>query len=340
MTAYPTSIYAPRAKENKAGVVYDPSKKTVGYVEDVTKLDNEVVSIETILGLNANQTSVSIAERIKGIRSLSDAIVDSIIIKGNKLGIGTNNPTERLHIVNGSLKISNAVIGAGLAPLVVQNTNAYADPYTQYAQVWLNSSGSPMAWVRNDEKIYAVKMLAGQLQVNAGTVSSPAIISNYNTGLFFPATDSIAFANAGVEIMRILKTGKVGIGTTIPSEALHVVGNIKTGGYTFIQSTSGLAQFTSSGGNTYFDYDGIANFRAVPSYNTNLSILSNGDVGFGTESATSKIDINSDKLRLRTAKTPATAGSAGNAGDQCWDSLYLYVCIATNTWRRVAHTSW
>jgi len=47
---YPNNIYSPRTKENKAGAVYDPTKKTISYVEDVTKLDDEVVAIETELG--------------------------------------------------------------------------------------------------------------------------------------------------------------------------------------------------------------------------------------------------------------------------------------------------
>jgi len=50
MATYPGGVYSPRTKENKAGVVYDPDKKTIGYVEDVTKLDDEVVAVETELG--------------------------------------------------------------------------------------------------------------------------------------------------------------------------------------------------------------------------------------------------------------------------------------------------
>lgn len=55
---------------------------------------------------------------------------------------------------------------------------------------------------------------------------------------------------------------------------------------------------------------------------------------------TGGIDIVADVLRLRTAKTPATSGAAGNAGDIAWDANYFYVCTATNTWRRVAHATW
>ncbi len=50
MAIFPGGVYSPREKGNKPGVVYDATKKTIGFVEDVTKLDDEVVAIETELG--------------------------------------------------------------------------------------------------------------------------------------------------------------------------------------------------------------------------------------------------------------------------------------------------
>ncbi len=63
-------------------------------------------------------------------------------------------------------------------------------------------------------------------------------------------------------------------------------------------------------------------------------------VGSGATTPTATLDAAGDTMRLRTARTPASATAAGNAGDQCWDANYFYICVATNTWRRVAHNSW
>lgn len=63
-------------------------------------------------------------------------------------------------------------------------------------------------------------------------------------------------------------------------------------------------------------------------------------VGIATSSPTAKLDVNSNVIRLRTAKTPASASASGNAGDICWDANYIYVCVATNTWKRAALSSW
>jgi hypothetical protein len=56
-----------------------------------------------------------------------------------------------------------------------------------------------------------------------GTAATPAIRgTDTNTGIFFPAADTIAFAEGGAEAMRIDSDGDVGIGTTSPATKLHV----------------------------------------------------------------------------------------------------------------------
>jgi hypothetical protein len=70
----------------------------------------------------------------------------------------------------------------------------------------------------------------------------------------------------------------------------------------------------------------------------NLTVT--GNVGIGTTSPTALLDVNSDTVRIRTARTPASAAAAGNAGDICWDADYIYVCTATNTWKRTAISTW
>lgn len=37
---------------------------------------------------------------------------------------------------------------------------------------------------------------------------------------------------------------------------------------------------------------------------------------------------------------PATASSPGRKGDNAFDANYFYVCVATNTWKRVALSTW
>lgn len=61
-----------------------------------------------------------------------------------------------------------------------------------------------------------------------GTAATPAIEGgDTNTGMFFPAADTIAFAEGGVESMRIDPNGRLGIGTTTPAWPLDVNGHVQ-----------------------------------------------------------------------------------------------------------------
>jgi hypothetical protein len=62
---------------------------------------------------------------------------------------------------------------------------------------------------------------------NDGSAGTPALRGDdANTGMFFPAADTIAFSEGGTEVMRITPDARVGIGTTTPSTALHVNGTV------------------------------------------------------------------------------------------------------------------
>ena len=75
-----------------------------------------------------------------------------------------------------------------------------------------------------------------------GTAAAPAIRgTDANTGIFFPAADTIAFAEGGVESVRIDASGNVGIGTSSPRD---VAGYVSLG---LNDTTGGLLDFYANG---------------------------------------------------------------------------------------------
>ena len=76
------------------------------------------------------------------------------------------------------------------------------------------------------------------------------------------------------------------------------------------------------------------NADKVDGYDLNQAVTTSGTPTFV------KLTLSGDTLNITTAKTPASAGAAGTAGDVCRDADYIYVCTATNTWKRVAIATW
>jgi len=237
--------------------------------------------------------------------------------------------------------------------------------------------------------------VSGVATFSAGTVSAPAITTSgdTNTGVYFPAADTIAFTEGGAEAMRIDSAGRLLIAFSTsnaafggklqyedtntsaslvrystsaggaPSLYMARSKGAAVGTNTIVASgdTLGGIVFSGANGTGYSDAAYIQCFvdgtpgasadmpgRLVFSTSSDgsatpaerMRIDSSGNVGIGTATPTAKLDVSSDVFRLRTAKTPASASATGNAGDICWDSSYIYVCVATNTWKRVAIATW
>lgn len=60
--------------------------------------------------------------------------------------------------------------------------------------------------------------------------------------------------------------------------------------------------------------------------------ISDGSTGTG--------DLIVNNLRLESPTVPSSASDTGTAGDIAWDSAYIYICTATDTWKRVAISTW
>ena len=124
-----------------------------------------------------------------------------------------------------------------------------------------------------------------------GSASTPAVQgTDTNTGIFYPAADTIAFGEGGAEVMRIDSSGNVGIGTTSPGARFNpvvsyvastIVTGIKlstVGGY---NTGSGTAIDFGQDQGTYSTWvtGRIASPRTASSWGGSLTFSTNDDSG-------------------------------------------------------------
>jgi hypothetical protein len=152
----------------------------------------------------------------------------------------------------------------------------------------------------------AIPVFTGQVSFDDGTAPLPSITNtgDPNTGIFFPAADTVGISTAGVEAMRIDSAGKV----------------------SFVDGTAAAPSITNTGDtNTGIFFPAADTFCISTSGTEQVRVDSSGSVGIGTSpSASYKLDVNgsigaSGSVTISTSGTYA-AGSIYS--DVNWGMLF------------------
>lgn len=206
--------------------------------------------------------------------------------------------------------------------------------------------------------------LTGVGAFSAGTALLPSLIpsGDTNTGVWFPAADTIAASTGGTERFRILSSGNVGIGTSFPSSRLEVSGDVAnsltslgTGDDATVTVTNsnvgGLNRIAKvlfeignlpiasiSGAYTVFNGSGDIGGSLILSTQTNASggvlermrITSAGNVGIGTTAPTTLLSVNGvASFGAGTAALPSVA-AFGDLDTGMWFPAANTIAWSTN----------
>ncbi|NJM94311.1 MAG: shufflon system plasmid conjugative transfer pilus tip adhesin PilV [Cytophagales bacterium] len=181
------------------------------------------------------------------------------VTQGGNVGIGTTSPSDRLHVVGNTQLIGRLAIGT---------TNP-----SELVEIYANSANTPAV-------LFHKGSTASYKMGISGDGFKIAAMDGYggHTGDFNNA--------ANTQILSLTKTGRIGIGTTAPSDKLEVVGTMQLSGSDELQykligssknvrlSLSGITPFVGTTTNTPF--------AIVTNRENRITVDSLGNVAVGT----------------------------------------------------------
>jgi trimeric autotransporter adhesin len=274
-------------------------------------------------------------------------------------------------IVNTDISASAAIVDTKLATIatagkVSNSATTATDANTASAIVARDGSGNftagtitaALTGAASSNVLKAGDTMTGALVVPLASAATPSLTftGDLDSGVFSPGANQVAVATNGTGRLFVSSTGTVGIDTNetgfngqgLPLIVGNGSGNL---GLTIYSGNNnfGTVQFADTAATGADSYRGVVAYKHGDEYmyfSTNatekLRIDSSGRllVGTGSDSGGALFQVNGDRIRVGTAKTPATSGATGTTGEIAWDADYIYVCTATNTWKRSAIATW
>jgi len=185
------------------------------------------------LTVDGNVSSGICPQRIAFVTSETDRYsrTEKMVIKADgKVGIGTSNPLENLHVSGNA--IVGKIMGVGVGSIDDTYNLHVVDGHQSRARVETTGDSG-----------YASLELKGKAGASDWASLWCGNATNNNLWFYMPAHPG------DNNVMVIQQNGMVGIGTTTPSENLHVSGIIRTDRGFNISGTNGLTATIPTGSN-------------------------------------------------------------------------------------------
>jgi hypothetical protein len=241
-----------------------------------------------------------------------------------RLLVGTTSAVEK-QTLNGCL----AITGASATSYYIGNNNGafidYASSQTRIGAQTSGSSGTSIGFFTATSDYTTITERA-------------RIDSSGNLGLgVTPSAWGSGYAALQTPNGGAFWSVKTGSPTVITSANAYFDGS----SYKYLASNAATLAIQSGGQHQWYNApSGTAGNPITFTQAMTLDASGRLLVGATSDSGGALLQVNGDRVRIATAKTPASATATGTTGEVCWDASYIYVCTATNTWKRAAIATW
>jgi hypothetical protein len=190
-------------------------------------------------------------------------------------------------------------------------------------------------------EVSGVGTFSGGVVISSGSTSSPSISpsGDSNTGIFFPAADTVCIGEGGSEVIRVNSSGLVGIGSDSPTAPLNVVNNNASTPTVWLRNTSGGGDSpvlrVQGGANNdnvvgtfeVRDYNGNVDFKVGGTGNVTIGT---GNLGIGTDNPSQKLEVVGGEIKAGRVDSTNEGGqvSFGRATD---NATGWYIDVYGNT---------
>lgn len=320
-----------------------------GSVSQVTGIELYDISGGTFSSL-PNDYAILIADITRGTNNYAIKTGLGRVSFGDVVGIGSTNAAHALRISGVSLTsttqyavvlaqaTSSAATSIGCGLYVSATTAAAA--FTQTSSIGIQIDAATKGAGSTMTTLYGLKI---EDQTAGGT--NYAIYTGLGS-VQFGDNVTLANGNLSVDWTRIGNDVRTLIrnndNTNGASNAISyvIVGGASSGDAYSRYSISGVKDWSVGIDNSDSDAF-VVSESGSPGSSNRLKIAVGGAVSIpGTLDVTGLFTTGSDSIRISTSKTPSSASDTGTQGQIAWDSGFIYVCTATNTWKRVAIATW
>jgi hypothetical protein len=187
-------------------------------------------------------------------------------------------------------------------------------------------------------------LTTGNFNVALGAYALGGSLDAFNNVVVGSYASRVA-TNAGYNV--VMGYDAAGVHTSGSSNTLlgyGVASTLTTGGTNVIVGATAGSKIVGGSGNVVLGSSAgptsnVSNALYIDNVETNTPLIY-GDFNANTLTFNGGVTIAANKVNVTTSKTPSSANDTGTTGDICWDADYIYVCVATNTWKRVAIATW